>query len=73
MPLIRDTIQTEPLPCPVGKERIDNDAVRGLGSNADQPRNEQIAIGGVIIILASLPAAFGCGPCAVFPIFEPCP
>ena len=56
---------------PAGIQRIHLHHVIGTGPQTDQPGDDEIAVGGMVVILATLHPAFRGIPIPAFPCFQP--
>ena len=68
-----DPVETEVFPRPLRHERIDLDRFIGAWPQTDQTADHEVAVGGMIVVLATLLAPFARIPGAVLPGFEPRP
>ena len=69
VPVVGDSVEAERIPFR-WHERVDLDGLVGTRAQADEPADDEVAIGRVVVILATLLAAFAGVPGAILPCLQ---
>ena len=65
--MIRNPVEAEKIPCAIRHKRVDLDHVIGTRTQANEAGDNEIAESRVVVVLATLDAAFRRGPTAGIP------